>query len=132
MPARILIADDHDIVRVGLKALLANKPELQVCGEASDGPETLTKILNLAPDIVILDVMLPGWTGFFVAVEIRRLAPRTKIVFFSIHDVPQCAQDCGGDAFVSKASNSRELLATIQRVAKSVGTDDLADRSSLN
>ena len=132
MSVRVLIADDHDIVRVGLKTILATKPDLQVCGEASDGPETLNKILNLAPDIVILDVMLPGWTGFFVAVEIRRLAPQTKIVFFSIHDVPRCAQDCGGDAFVSKTSSARELLATIQRVAESVGTGNRIDQTSLN
>lgn len=132
MPIRVLIADDHDIVRIGLKTLLANQPGLQVCGEASDGPETLTKILNLAPDIVILDVMLPGWTGFFVAIEIRRLAPQTKIVFFSIHDTPNSAKDCGGDAFVSKASGARELLATIARLAKSVGTDAPVDYRTFN
>jgi DNA-binding NarL/FixJ family response regulator len=132
MAIRVLIADDHDIVRVGIKTLLARKSDLQVCGEASDGPETLTKILSLAPDIVILDVMLPGWTGFFVAVEIRRLAPQTKIVFFSIHDVPRCAEDCGGDAFVSKASSARELLATIQRVAESVGDRNAIDPMTLH
>lgn len=132
MPLRVLIADDHDIVRVGLKTLLANKPDLQVCGEASDGPETLTKILNLAPDIVILDVMLPGWTGFFVAVEIRRLAPQTKIVFFSIHDTPNSARECGGDAFVSKAAGAHELLATIERVARSVGEEHPVDYRSFN
>jgi DNA-binding NarL/FixJ family response regulator len=132
MPIRVLIADDHDVVRVGLKALLAKKPDVEVCGEASDGPEALTKILDLAPDVVILDIMLPGWTGFFVAVEIRRLAPQTKIVFFSIHDTPRSARECGADAFVSKASGSRELLAAIDRVAKSVGKDEPGDFRSFN
>lgn len=124
MAVRVLIADDHYIVRLGLRTLLANKTDFEICGESSDGPETLTKILQLAPDIVILDIMLPGWTGFYVAIEIRRLAPQTKIVFFSIHDVPSCARDCGADAFVSKASGARELLTAVQRLADSVGKDD--------
>ena len=132
MAARVLIADDHYIVRLGLRTLLANKPDLEVCGEASDGPETITKVLQLSPDVVILDIMLPGWTGFYVAIEIRRLAPQTKIIFFSIHDVPACAQDCGADAFVSKVSGARELLSVVQRIAGSVGKDEVVAYRACN
>ena len=115
-PARVLIVDDHPIVRMGLQFLLANRPALVVCGEAENGREAIQKVLHLAPDLVILDLSMPLLNGFDTALEIKRIAPSTKIVLFSIHEIPSTAQILGADAFVQKGSPPGELVLTIQRV----------------
>ena len=116
-PVRFLLADDHDVLRMGLRAVVACKDHWQVCGEAVDGNDAVAKVLNLLqPDAVILDLMMPGMTGFEVARKIRQIAPSTKIIFFSLHNVPVSAKESGADAFVSKASGVRELLSTIERI----------------
>lgn len=117
-PVRFLLADDHDVMRMGLRTLLSLKEDWAVCGEAADGNTTIAKVSELAPDAVILDLMLPGMTGFEVAARIREIAPTTKIILFSLHNVPVTARESGADAFVSKASSSRELLSTIERVMR--------------
>src|SRR5678815_1707277 len=104
MSARVLIADDHEVVRMGVRILLANSPQWQICGEATNGAEALQKVRELAPDIVILDLSMPIMNGFAAAAEIRRLAPNTKIVLFSMHETPATARAVGADAFVAKAS----------------------------
>jgi DNA-binding NarL/FixJ family response regulator len=116
MVNRVLIVDDHEIVRMGVRILLAGKTQWIVCGEASDGQQALREVLNLAPDVVILDLSLPVLNGFEVAREIRRIAPFTKIVFFSIHDVPSIARQIGVDAFVAKSSGLEVLEATLERI----------------
>lgn len=118
MPVRVLLVDDHDVVRLGLRALLAGRVDYEVCGEVADGANALAAVRQLAPDIVVLDLTLPGMSGFDTAVEIRRIAPQTKLILFSIHDVPTTARRCGADAFVSKAAGVRALLDTIDRVTQ--------------
>lgn len=86
-----------------------------VCGEAEDGIEAVAKVLELAPDVVILDLTMPKMNGIEAATEIRRLAPATKIILFSAHDVPaNIRKTC--DAFVSKLSGGRELITTIENL----------------
>jgi two-component system, NarL family, response regulator LiaR len=114
MSVRFLLVDDHDVMRMGLRTLLAVKDDWQVCGEAADGNAALEKVSELSPDAVILDLVMPGMTGFEIAAKIRQIAPSTKIIFFSLHNVPITARESGGDAFVSKASGAQELLATIE------------------
>lgn len=116
MSIRFLVVDDHDVMRIGLRSLLAVNDEWQVCGEAADGNAALEKVSELSPDAVILDLMMPGMTGFEIAAKIRQIAPSTKIIFFSLHNVPVTARESGGDAFVSKSSGARELVATIERL----------------
>jgi DNA-binding NarL/FixJ family response regulator len=116
MPLRLLVVDDHDIVRIGLRSVFGCKDDWQICGEATDGPTALAKVLELAPDVVILDLTLHGMNGFETAIEMRRIAPSTKIVLFSVHYVPATARQVGADAFVSKGSDARELIATIERL----------------
>ncbi len=97
--------------------LCATRGDWQICGEAADGEHAVTEILNAAPDVVVLDLSLPGeMNGFDVATQIRRVAPMTKIVLFSLHDVPVTAREVGADAFVSKSSGVAQLLATIDRL----------------
>jgi two-component system nitrate/nitrite response regulator NarL len=116
MPSRVLIVDDHPIVRMGVRISLAANPKWEVCGEAADGAQALREIGKLAPDVVILDVSMPIMNGFEVAREIRRIAPSTKIVFFSIHDVPATAREVGADGFVLKSSGVEALEKTLETV----------------
>lgn len=118
MPARLLIVDDHEIIRMGVKLLLAEHPQWEVCGEASNGKQAIHKVKTLAPDLVILDLTMPAMNGFEVAKEIRRVAPHTKIVFFSMHETPATARQVGADAFVAKSSAARDLTATLTRLLR--------------
>lgn len=119
MPARLLIVDDHEVVRVGLRALFANNDSFEICGEAQNGIEAIRMVLDLSPDIVILDLTMPGMNGFETAANIVTVAPSIRIVFFSAHEVPATAQWVGADAFVSKSSALEELLITTSRVLQS-------------
>ncbi len=116
MPVRLLIADDHEIVRLGVRTLLAGELRWEVCGEAVDGKQALDKVVRLMPDVVLLDLSMPEMNGFEVAKHIRQMAPSTKIVFFSIHDTPATARHIGADGFVTKASAAKDLVATLERV----------------
>jgi two-component system nitrate/nitrite response regulator NarL len=113
---RILIADDNEVVRLGVRSLLSSRRDWEICGDAANGREAITKVWELCPDIIILDLSMPVMNGFEAAAEIRRITPSIKIVFLSIHDVPATAREVGADAFVSKTSSAQELIATIERV----------------
>jgi DNA-binding NarL/FixJ family response regulator len=121
MGTRILIVDDHEVVRMGIRLLFPANGPLQVCGEAEDGSDALQKVLELVPDVVILDLTMPGMNGFETAIRIRQIAPSIKIVFYSIHEIPTTARLSGADAFISKASTSQELITTVNRVMESRG-----------
>jgi DNA-binding NarL/FixJ family response regulator len=117
---RLLIADDHAVVRLGLRSLLSRKQGWQVCGEASDGDTAIARVCELWPDVVILDLTMPGMNGFNASREIRRIAPCTKIILFSIHDIASIAGQAGADAFVSKTSAPNELVTAIERLTSSI------------
>jgi DNA-binding NarL/FixJ family response regulator len=114
VPLRILIADDNEVVRLGVRALLNPNRDWEICGDAATGREAITKVWELSPDVIILDLSMPVMNGFEAAAEIRRIAPSIKIVFLSVHDVPATARAVGGDAFVSKTSSCQELITTIE------------------
>ena len=116
MTSRVLIVDDHEIVRIGVRRLLAGNSRYVVCGEAADGERALQEFVRLTPDVVILDVSLPVKNGFEVAQEIRQIAPFTKIVFFSMHEIPATSRIVGADAFVAKASGVEALEAALERI----------------
>ncbi|PYU19216.1 MAG: hypothetical protein DMG32_24930 [Acidobacteria bacterium] len=118
MPARILIVDDHLAVRTTLRELL-DWHSFQVCGDAKDGNEAIEKVIELKPDIVLLDTNMPGMNGVSAAQEIRRISPATKIVFLTIYDTPAVVQGTRvlGDGFVSKSAAGTELIPTLNRLA---------------
>lgn len=116
IPARLLIVDDHEIVRMGVRILLADTAQWDICGEARNGAEAIEKVVELEPDVVILDLTMPVMSGFDTAKRIRSLSPSTRIVFFSIHETPTTARLVGADAFVSKSSAAMDLARTISRV----------------
>ena len=119
MAARLLIVDDHEVVRSGVRKLFTNSGSLEVCGEAEDGMEAIRMVPELAPDVVILDLSMPGMNGFETAERIRLIAPSIRIVFFSIHEIPATARWVGADAFVSKSSTLQELAFTVNAVLRS-------------
>jgi DNA-binding NarL/FixJ family response regulator len=113
---RFLIADDNEFVRMIVRTLLTDMRDWQICGEAANGREAIAKVGELSPDIVILDLTMPVMNGFEAAKQIRRIAPSTKIVLFSVHELLRTVAEVGADAFVSKASSAQELIAAIERV----------------
>src|SRR5712671_6404890 len=121
IPVRLLIVDDHEIVRMGVRILLSDANQWEICGEAQDGVEAIQKVRELSPDVVILDLAMPVMGGFDTAKRIRRVAPSTRIIFFSIHQTPTTARLVGADAFVSKASAAEALARTINHVLEGRG-----------
>jgi DNA-binding NarL/FixJ family response regulator len=117
MALRLLLVDDHDVVRAALRRLITEQQGWHVCGEAADGVSAVSKVLELSPDVAILDLSLPLMNGADAAKEIRRLAPATKIILITAHHVPAASQP-GIDAFVSKASASSDLISTIERLTR--------------
>jgi signal transduction histidine kinase/CheY-like chemotaxis protein len=116
---RILIADDHEGVRQGLRALLASRPAWEVCGEAADGVEAIEKAAELQPDIVVLDVSMPRLSGLDAAALIRRESPTSEIVIVSQHDPAEMlpsALKAGARGFVSKSDIASNLLSTIESI----------------
>lgn len=116
MPVTILLADDHAIVRQGLRALLETSDEFEVVGEAGDGIEALDQVEKLKPQITILDIMMPGLNGLEVA---RQIHARTKVIILSMYkdeSYVATALQNGAMAFVLKDATSTDLIAAIQSV----------------
>ncbi|PYU22424.1 MAG: hypothetical protein DMG30_14885 [Acidobacteria bacterium] len=118
LPPRILIVDDHPAARITIRELLGWH-SLQVCGDAQDGKEAIEKVIELKPDIVLLDINMPGMNGITASAEIRRVAPATKIVFLTIHDTPEFKVGARpwAHGFVPKSAAGTDLIPTLQRVA---------------
>ena len=119
MPIRILIADDHEIFRRGLRSLLESHPEWEVCGEAIDGQEAVDRTRELNPDIVVRDITMPRLNGLEAAQLIRSEAPRSKMVILSQHEpslMRQAALSAGASAYVTKSEVSRELMMAIENL----------------
>ena len=128
IPIRLLVVDDHEIVRIGVRILLADREHWEICGEAQDGIEAIEKVVQLSPDVVILDLTMPLMNGLDAAQRIRQIAPSTKIVFFSIHDMPTTARLAGADAFVSKSCAAEDLERTINHILASGGRPSVSGR----
>jgi len=120
MPLKLMLADDHAIVRQGLQAVLKAQADFQVVGEAADGPETVRLAERLRPDVLVLDLMMPGLNGLEVAKQLSRRLPRTRIVVLSMHaDVAYAlaAVRAGASAYVVKEAGVDELVGAIRAVA---------------
>ncbi|MEE8419419.1 MAG: response regulator transcription factor [Dehalococcoidales bacterium] len=113
----VLIADDHAVLRGGLKALLDNEPDMKVISEASDGREAVEKCGEVRPDVVLMDITMPGLTGIEATKEIKERYPSVKILVLTMHedtDYLRQVISAGADGFIPKKAADTELLAAIR------------------
>jgi len=112
---RVLIADDYEAVRVGLCAILRSA-DISVCAQAKNGEEAVEKSIQLRPDLIILDISMPGIGGLEAARQIRIFLPDVPILFFTMHNTPQLfaiAQSVGAQGFVTKDQMAVTLLEAV-------------------
>jgi DNA-binding NarL/FixJ family response regulator len=117
--SRVLISDDHAVVRRGVRALVETDPSLVVVGEAATGTETIDQVQKLKPDIVVLDISLPEKNGLDVTRLLRRESPETKVVILTMHFAEEVAREClraGARAYVVKSDSNDEVLAAVRAV----------------
>jgi DNA-binding NarL/FixJ family response regulator len=118
---RILVADDHDLVRRGIKTLIEGHRGWEICAEANTGSEAVTKAEQLKPDVAILDISMPELNGLDAARRIRKASPRTEILILSMHHSDQLIRDIlavGVRGYVVKSDSDRDLVAAIEAIAR--------------
>ena len=117
---RILIADDHDVVRSGLRSILESHPDWEVVAEAADGKEAIAKAVETKPDVAVVDYSLPLINGIEVTRQIRRRLPGTEILIFTMHDNETLIGEvlsAGAHGFLLKSDAKRHLLEAIETLA---------------
>jgi two-component system NarL family sensor kinase len=116
---RILIADDHEMLRRGVRNTLQTEIDLEICGEAVDGQDAVEKVKALQPDLVILDINMPVLNGLVAVRQILRFRPQTKVLVFSVHDSDQTIQEvhaAGAHGFISKGKDAQDLLRVVREI----------------
>jgi DNA-binding NarL/FixJ family response regulator len=117
----VLVVDDHAVVRTGLKLLLNSEEQIEVVGEAGNADEAILRAKLLEPDIVLLDVVMPGKNGIEVAAELRKTLPQTKVLMLSMQDDPTYVREAfavGASGYVLKEAADTELVAAVREVAR--------------
>lgn len=118
---RVLIADDHDVVRKGVRSILESRADVTVSGEASNGKEALEKAVELKPDLIVLDVSMPVMDGISAAKEIKKVLPATPILILSMHsgrEMVRAAQSAGAQGFITKTDVAGVLLDAVDSLQK--------------
>jgi len=118
---RVLVADDHEAVLEGVRALLEREAGLEVCGVASNGRDAVTYATKMKPDVVVLDMTMPDLDGISAIRQIKRALPETEVVVYSAHsseEVIEEAFDAGAKSYIGKAGTSRDLIDAIRSVAE--------------
>ncbi|OIO88128.1 MAG: DNA-binding response regulator [Anaerolineae bacterium CG2_30_58_95] len=121
MTTRILLADDHAVLRAGLRLLLENQPDFEVTGEAASGLEALELAEKLQPDLILLDLTMPGLNGLDALPVLRKSAPDARILILTMHDDPQYLRQAlknGASGYVLKKAADTELLSAVRAVLR--------------
>src|SRR5437667_8401638 len=120
MAFRILLADDHEVVRRGLFAILKNKSECEVCGKAKDGIDAVEKAKRLKPDAVIIDIGMPNLNGLDATRQIVDALPQTKVLVLTLYDSDDMIQqvlNAGARGFLLKSDAGRNLVAAVEALS---------------
>jgi DNA-binding NarL/FixJ family response regulator len=121
MTVRILVVDDHPVVRHGLKTLLRSRLEWEVVDEAEDGIDAVQKASRLKPDVILLDVSMPGMDGLEACRRIRKNVPSSEVLIVTQHDSPHMMREAiaaGARGYVVKSDAARDLLAAVDAVSQ--------------
>jgi two-component system response regulator NreC len=119
MPIRTLLTDDHTLFRQGIKTLLSATPELEVVGEAANAADAITQSAELRPDVVLMDVSMPGLSCFEATRQIRKSRPETKVLFLTMYDDEDYLAECmaaGASGYLLKDSPAEQLVSAIGEV----------------
>jgi DNA-binding NarL/FixJ family response regulator len=120
-PIRILLADDHEVVRRGLKLVLESEPDLRVTSEAADGPEAVRRAIRDDVDVAVLDVSMPGMSGLQATREIARLRPTVHVIILSMHSSESYLREAmraGASGYVLKSDGGHSLVAACRAAAR--------------
>lgn len=118
---RIVIAEDHTILREGLRSLLSSHPDFEIIGEAEDGREAIRCVENLSPDLVLMDLSMPRMNGMGAIREIKKRFPETKILALTVHKTEEyvlATLEAGSDGYILKDATHEELVIAIRSVLK--------------
>jgi DNA-binding NarL/FixJ family response regulator len=121
MPLRILLVDDHEVVRIGLKTLLARHPEFEIIGEAGSASEAVEKTLRQSPDVVVMDIRLPGKSGIEACREIKARQPHTQVLMLTSYAEDEMLFDAiaaGASGYVLKQIESNALVRALQAIGR--------------
>lgn len=116
---RILIVDDHEVVRRGVRSLLESQSGFELCGEAVDGRDAIQKAAELKPDAIVMDISMPNLNGLEATREIRRILPTVKILILTQHDIREMmkqALNAGASGYVVKNSLTKDLVSTLRNI----------------
>jgi DNA-binding NarL/FixJ family response regulator len=118
---RILLADDHDVVRKGLRGLLEGNPTWQVCGEANNGRDAVRLAMDLKPDVTVLDLEMPGLSGLEATRQIKKELPDVEVLIFTMHETNQLICDAlaaGARGYVLKADAGKYLIEAVDSLSR--------------
>jgi DNA-binding NarL/FixJ family response regulator len=121
MPCRILVADDHAVVRAGLRTLLESRAGWQVCAEAANGREAVEMAGRLKPDVAVLDISMPLLNGIEATRQLRKLSPETEVLILTMHDSDEMVQqvvEAGGRGYILKDDADRNLIAGVDAMRR--------------
>ena len=116
---RVIIADDHAIVREGVRIILEGQPDIEVVGEATEGRDAINKALQLQPDVVIMDITMPGMSGLEATRQIKHQAPDIKILVLTMHESDEYffqILNAGASGYFVKGGSSKELISALRAV----------------
>ena len=121
MAIRVMLVDDHDLVRFGIKSLLQNQVGIEVIDDASSGEECLDKCRNNCPDVILMDVNMPGIGGFEATNRLQKICPDSKIIIITVHSdgpLPKRLLEAGAVGYLTKGCEVNEMVDAIHKVFK--------------